>query len=88
MDFEPGHGPAEKEEQSQPQTNPKESKRYLSVLSILLAAAPKACVLEAPLKAFPSVMLANNYEKKPLCAQHLQKHDFTVECIPQCHAIN
>ena len=61
--------------------------------SMLLAAAPKAGLLEAPWKAFPSVMLVNNYEKKPLCAQHAtgwssKNMTFrdTVESIPQCHA--
>ena len=60
---------------------------------MLLAAARKAWFLEAPSKAFPSVMLANNYEKKPLCAQHAtgwssKSMTFrdTVESIPQCHA--
>ena len=65
----------------------------LSVLSMLLASTPKARLLEAPWKAFPNVMLANNYEKKPLCAQHAtgwssKSMTFrdTVESIPQCHA--
>ena len=60
---------------------------------MLLAAAPKAWFLKAPWTAFPSVMLANNYEKKALCAQHAtgwssKSMTFrdTVESIPQCHA--
>ena len=43
----------------------------LSVLSMLLASTPKARLLEAPWKAFPNAMLAKNYQKKPLCVQHV-----------------
>ena len=60
---------------------------------MLLASAPKAGILEAPLKAVPSAMLDDKHEKKPLCAQHAtgwssKSMTFrdTVESIPQCHA--